>query len=280
MSEAPTDPVAPTSFGHGQQRVGRMLAGMGAAVIVVAGGLWLLFAPGFAVIAAGVAYVVGLPVGWWLIRGTDRAGTRVRAGRFAVAGAVLAVATVTVFWWPYESLFPMAVLFSVQVAVPAGAAGGAVFAWAGPRTPDRWVPVLAVAGVLVAAASAVTAWREPQPPAPYDFLLLAPTPEVTDAFGDVEGLARTVAAGFDQATASGRDPLAHQTWVRVHEQVLDRDLGNHQGRGRFELSPVTSPSGRPVRLVTVGIGQRRACVIVTARTTAVRSDTCDLDAVP
>jgi hypothetical protein len=114
-------------------------------------------------------------------------------------------------------------------------------------------------------------------------VVLSPTAEVRQQFGDAHGLASAIAEAFDQRATEGRPRTAHATWVAVGESVTERDLGDSEAWLRFTPDterPTVRSSDEPIRLVTTILrGEEvRGCVVVTMASSRVGSRGCaDLD---
>lgn len=250
----------------------RRLAGVGAAVAVVSAVVAGILGPDVVVLPAVLGYGVGLPTATLVDRRTGGAPT---LRRYTGIGLGVGVVTGLVLGLPQLGDFTWLVPIVLGVTIAAGLVGGATVAFVARRLPAVAVLPVAVLGLAASLAAGAWAWWANQPPAPHDFLLVAATPEVEDHYGSAMGLSDAVIAGFRSARKAGADPVAHSTWVEVIEHVTLPDLGDSRLWAKAEQHPVTAPDGTPTRLVTVGVGDHRVCVVVRPDDEEQVTGTCD-----
>lgn len=253
----------------------RRVAGVGVAVGVVSAVVAAILGPDLVVLPAVLGYGVGLPIATLVDRGSVGPPT---LRRYVGIGIGIGVLTGLVLGVPQLPDFAGLLPIILGVTVAAGVVGGATVAVVARRLPAATVLPVAVLGLVVTIACGVWAWRADQPPAPHDFLLVAATPEVEARYGSVMGLSDAVTLGFRAAREAGADPVAHATWVEVIDDVTLPDLGNSRLWAHAEQHPVTAPDGTPTRLVTVGVGDQRVCVVIRPDGEEQLTGTCDDDA--
>ncbi|MCW2777003.1 MAG: hypothetical protein JWN17_728 [Frankiales bacterium] len=228
-------------FGAPTPRAARSRAAVGGTVstALVVGALCAVGLGGPLLLLVAGAGVVGTLASWLLERGRPSSWPEARYGAVGVA---LALAVLLALGWS-DPGFLLAVGF---VALPAGAAGGAVAGLVAARLPARLLPGAACLGVAVLAGSGVVAVQRMLPPLPGSYLLV----EGPSTAGSAGALAGRVAAGL----RAQPDPLSDAAWAKVAASVVTPLEG-----GRTSIGYARTAAGRRITVLASG---QRACVDV------------------
>ncbi len=246
----------------------------------VVGGWLGLLNPFYALVMAAGGLLVGVPVSWWLEIRRPAAAGRLPVGRYALLGAGLGVAVPVVVSLPWlGDAEPGIAAVAAAVAAAVGAVAGVGVLVAGTRAPGWLVPVLAAVAVLFAAGAGWWSWTLVDGAADYDRLVVESTEQADVPFDDAGELGWVVADRFKLLAARGRQPTAHATWVAVGNDITGR-WPDVRFRTHYEPEPARLDQGVVMRLITVGVGDEDACVVVQPGQTTVHPDTnCDDDVV-